>query len=182
MQNVTIRQPADSEFIAIRDLCAECPPLEVYPVHLYRIMLCYWGNTCLLAEQDGLAVGFVQGLFSQTASAKTYFLWQIAVHPKNRKQGVGQCLLRAIETTVRHAGGLFIHATIDPENKPSRALFTSHGYVNVSANQEATTTELDQPAMRDYYGPGRHFMLYEKALINGRRPAENTGETNRHAD
>lgn len=161
--NVTIRQADEKDFLAIAQFTASCKPLEPYPAHLYKIMLRYCGNTAFLALAEGRIVGFQMGFLSQRRSG-TYFLWQIGVSPSMQKQGIASRILRQAERCLRNSGVKRIEVTIDPENVPSQKLFERAGYTNVSRQEGKTATVEGNIAVKDYYAPGRHFMLYEKML------------------
>ena len=59
-----------------------------------------------------------------------------------------------------------IEVTVDPENEPSLRLFRSSGYTNISRQEGETVHVLENLAVKDYYSPGRHFMLFDKLIRN----------------
>lgn len=159
----TVRQVAENEFMKIYKFVEKCKPLEHYPAHLYKIMFRYFGSTCFIAELKNKVLGFVIGFISQQHE-KTYFLWQIGVDPSKQGKGVGSIILEMVEAEVKKLGCQRIELTIDPENKPSQNLFDRMGYRNVSGREGEQVTVDGNAAIKDYYSPGRHFMLYEKYL------------------
>lgn len=52
---------------------------QIYPEHLYKIILRYFGDYCFIVEKKGLIVGFAMGIVPRTFH--TYFLWQVGVAP-----------------------------------------------------------------------------------------------------
>jgi RimJ/RimL family protein N-acetyltransferase len=60
-----------------------------------------------------------------------------------------------------------VDVTVDPLNDPSRRLFEAEGYRNVSSGEGATVVVNGQLAAADFYRPGRHFLVFEKALERG---------------
>ena len=70
--NLVIRRASELDYLRVYEFVSECKPLENYAEHFYKIMLRYFGDTCYLAEQNGLIVGFVMGFFSQDHKKRTY--------------------------------------------------------------------------------------------------------------
>ena len=162
--DLIIRSACEAEYLEVHGFVSLCKPLEPYGEHFFKIMLRYFGNTCYIAEQEGRIVGWVMGFFSQKQTG-TYFLWQIGVHPENRGQRLGQQLLKHLEKHLRNTDACRIELTIDPENVASRQLFENNGYENISSREGPIIQSNGRDAVKDYYKPGRHFMLYEKALL-----------------
>lgn len=161
--NLALRKVSEKDFLEAYNFVSQCKPLENYAAHFYKIMLRYFRNTCFVAEHDNKIVGFVMGFISQMHE-KTYFLWQIGVSPAMQGKGVGCTLLEYVETELRKIGCNRIELTIDPENIPSTKLFEKSGYKNISDKEGKTVDVNGKTAVKDYYSPGRHFMLYEKYL------------------
>jgi len=153
----------EDEFAQVHALVANCHPLEIYPRHVYKIMLRYFGETCYVARTRRNLVGWVLG-FLTGRDPETYFLWQIGVHPIMQGQGTGQQLLDFAEQDLRRKGCRRVEVTIDPENIPSRKLFENAGYRNISRSVDEVVTVDGQPVVKDHYGPGRHFLVVEKHL------------------
>jgi diaminobutyrate acetyltransferase len=158
-----IRSVSEKEFMRIHSFVSDCDVLETYPEHVYRILLRHFGDTCLVAESDGVIVGFLLGFRSQTR-ADLFFIWQIGVSVSARRQGVGAAILRDVENRLSSHEAARIECTIDPENEPSIRLFESQGYVNVASREGETISIAGHPSVKDFYMPGRHFALYEKRL------------------
>ena len=170
-----IRNAWETDFEAIHEFVRRCPPLEVYPIHLYRIILRHFGCLCLIAKHNEAIVGCVMGLSSQQ-SPGTYFLWQIGVAPDHQRQGIGHSLLAYVDQTACNNGCNRIEATIDPENAASEQLFHMCGFSNISSVQNDTTSVQGRDAIEDFYGSGRHFMLYEKTLDSAKTGLPSTGK------
>ena len=163
-EEVGFRTANETDFLQVYHFVSGCPPLENYYEHVYKILLRYFGNSCFIAEIRNRVVGFVLGFISQTHSEKTYFLWQIGVAPFMQGTGLGNRLLAEVEKWTKEKGCQRIEATIDPENVPSQKLFEKRGFVNISQKEGKTVTVKGCTAVKDYYKPGRHFMLYEKRI------------------
>jgi len=168
---VVVRKAKEDEFLDVYGFVFHCDPLEYYFEHFYKIMLRYFNNCCFVAEYDKRIVGFVLGFIPMVPN-NTYFLWQIGVDPLLQGEGIGTMLLEKVEREVKKLGCNRIELTIDPENVLSQRMFEKTGYRNISG-REGETVELNgNTAVKDYYGPERHFMLYEKKLWIERKHEE----------
>lgn len=154
----------EANYLKVYDLVRRCPPLEIYPAHLYKILIRFFGDNCYVAHKDGQLIGWVMGFIS-TVKPDTYFLWQIGIDSEMQGTGLGTKLLKFLENDLRAKNCRRIELTIDPENIPSRKLFNKNGYRNCSRDEGAPTTIVNGlESIIDYYNPGRHFMLYEKNI------------------
>lgn len=160
---VEFRRCRQEDASAVHRFVASCPPLEAYPLHQYKILLRYFGSCSFVAERDSDIAAFEMGLPSERDPG-TYFLWQIGVAAHFRGQGLAGRLLSHIEGELCEAGFERIEVTIDPDNTPSLRAFEKAGYRNISTEEDATVEKQGHQAVRDYYGPGRHFVLLSKSL------------------
>lgn len=163
---ITFRAAREAEFLEVHDFISLCPPLESYAPHVFKILLRHFASTCCVAEMRGRIVGFVLGFVSQEHNPETYFLWQIGTSPFLQGTGLGVRLLAEAEKLAQKAGCERMELTIDPKNIPSQKLFEKSGYQNISPKEGETVEVMNNLAVKDYYSPGRHFMLYEKAFLN----------------
>jgi phosphoribosylamine--glycine ligase len=161
---IAVRSPNETEFMRIHRFVKSCDRMEKYPEHLYRIVLRYHGDVCFVAESKGRIVGFVMGMRSEREPEKI-FIWEIGVNRKMRGQGVATRLLNAMESKALDMGCRRMEATIDPANRASYSLFEKLGYINVSKGEGETLKVGGKTAVKDYYRPRRHFIVYEKKLI-----------------
>ncbi|MFH2068191.1 MAG: phosphoribosylamine--glycine ligase [Candidatus Omnitrophota bacterium] len=160
-RKIRIGSPKERDAAEVSRFAASSPPLESYPEHIYRIMFRYFGKTCFVVRCGKTIAGFLLGVVSRTLP-DTYFLWQVGVAPFMRKKGMGAKLVARAEKKAKDCGCKKIRLTIDPRNTPSRKLFERMGYSNISRRQGKTVRVCENLAVSDFYGAGRHFMLYEK--------------------
>jgi L-2,4-diaminobutyric acid acetyltransferase len=160
---IIIRKVREDEFLKVYNFVSHCKPLENYAEHFYKIMFRYFGNSCLVAEFNDEIVGFVMG-FRSRVNNKTFFLWQIGVFSYYRGKEIGRILLEEFEKVAKKLGCKRIELTVDPNNLASQKLFEKTGYLNISSKEGATVKVAGKIAVRDYYRPGGHFILYEKRL------------------
>ena len=165
MKTLQIRNADEKDFLSVYNFVSRCKPLESYSEHFYKIMLRYFGNSCFVAEFNEEIVGFVMGFRSQVDDEK-FFLWQIGVFSYHRGKEVGKMLLDEFEKAGKNLSCKRVEVTVDPENIPSQKLFEKNGYLNISSREGDVVEVLGITAVKDYYKPGRHFILYEKKIKN----------------
>lgn len=158
-----IRKATQEDFLKVHQFTSGCPPMENYPEHVYKIILRYFGDYCFIAENEGQIIGFAMGIVPQSFPG-TFFLWEVGVAPSCQGQGIGGILVREVENELRKKGFNRIELTIDPVNIPSQKLFEKMGFQNISDKVGKTIEVEGKLAVRDYYKPGRHFMVYEKRI------------------
>ncbi len=161
--NITISKAKENEFLKVYDFVSNCKPLENYSEHFYKIMFRYFGDSCFVAKFNDEIVGFVMGFKSQIDKEKI-FLWQIGVFSYHRGKEIGEMLLDEFEKAGKNMGCKRVEVTVDPENIPSQKLFEKNGYINVSSKEGNIVKIMGIFAVKDYYKPGRHFILFEKEL------------------
>lgn len=131
---ISFRHPAAEDGAAVWAFIRDAGTLDLNSSYCYIMLCAYFSETCLIAEQDGLMVGFVSG-YRIPGRENTLFIWQIAVSSAVRGQGLGRSLL--VELIERQRSGSqsslrpafvpleYVEATISPSNQASRALFES---------------------------------------------------------
>jgi diaminobutyrate acetyltransferase len=163
IKNTKIRKATQEDFLKVHRFTAECPPLENYPEHVYKIILRHFGNYCFIAEKEEQIIGFAMGVVSQSFS-DTYFLWDIGIHPSYQRQRIGAKLIIEIEKELKKLHFKRIELTIDPINISSQKFFEKMKYHNISETVGETIEVNGNIAVQGYYKSGRHFMVYEKKL------------------
>jgi L-2,4-diaminobutyric acid acetyltransferase len=161
--NVNIRKTDENDFLNVYNFVSKCKPLENYSEHVYKILLRYFGNSCFIAEFNDEIVGFVMGFRSQF-DEKTFFIWQIGVFSYYRGKEIGKMLLKEIEIAAKKLDCNRTELTVDPKNIPSQRFFEKMGYLNISAKEGEVVKTMGNVAVKDYYRPGGHFILFEKEL------------------
>jgi L-2,4-diaminobutyric acid acetyltransferase len=134
---VAYREPTLADAAAVHALIQECKPLDLNSPYAYLLLCTHFADTCAVAERQGSLVGFVSG-YRKPADPAVLFIWQVAVSPRGRGQGVGRGLLEEILSRPRHAAVRHLEATISPSNRPSWALFES--FARKRGARCATTT------------------------------------------
>jgi L-2,4-diaminobutyric acid acetyltransferase len=121
--DVTLRQPERRDGAALHQLVASCPPLDLNSRYAYLLLCEHHASTSVVAEADGLIVGAITA-YLPPAQPDTLFVWQVAVAPRMRGQGLGARMLDHLKQLCIAQGRLrWLETTISPSNDPSRTLF-----------------------------------------------------------
>jgi D-alanine-D-alanine ligase-like ATP-grasp enzyme/ribosomal protein S18 acetylase RimI-like enzyme len=110
------------------------------------------GYSFVFAERGGAVVGYAC-YGPVPATAATWDLYWIVVHPGAQGGGLGRALGTEVERRVRALGGarLFAETSGRPQYRPTRRFYESAGY-----EREAV--------FRDFYGPGDDKCVYVRVL------------------
>lgn len=92
--------------------------------------LAHGQSVILLAEWQGLAVGFTQlyPSFSSVSMASVLLLNDLYVAPTARRMRVGERLLNAAQDHARQLGAVRLSLNTDVQNLPAQALYESMGW------------------------------------------------------
>ena len=122
-RSILFRPPTDRDGRNVHALIARCSPLDVNSLYANLLQCTHFADTSLLAErEDGRVAAFASGyLIPRTPD--TLFIWQVAVDPDSRGQGLALSLLGTLLDRTIRSGIRYLETTISPENGPSRSLF-----------------------------------------------------------
>jgi GNAT superfamily N-acetyltransferase len=110
------------------------------------------GYLFVIAEQGGRLAGYAcWGLAAM--SPAVHDLYWIVVSPDAQGAGIGQALLRHVETDVRERRGIavLIETEGSPAYEPARRFYLAAGYTEAGR-------------IGDFYGPSKDKVLYTKRL------------------
>lgn len=147
--HIRIDAPQAQDAADVHDLIRACPPLDTNSLYANLIQCTHFPATCAVARMNGKIVGWISG-HRPPADMGTYFLWQVAVHPEARGQGLPRRMLSHILSRPEQAGIKRLQTSITRENEVSWALFRS-----VSAWLGAPMREVPW-FDRDEHFAGRH--------------------------
>jgi L-2,4-diaminobutyric acid acetyltransferase len=119
---VTLGAPSVGDAKAVHALVGACQPLDLNSTYAYLLLCTHFSETCVIAEQDGHAVGFVSA-YVPPERDDVMFVWQVAVAAPARGQGLaGRMLLELLaRPAVRRCR--YLETTVTPSNAPSTSLF-----------------------------------------------------------
>lgn len=106
------------------ELVRNAGTLELNTAYFYLIFAEHFGQTCLIAEEDGKALGGVVA-YRPPTHTDTVFVWQIGVAPEARGRGLARAMLNALVELPGCKGVRYLEASVTGSNTASRALFTS---------------------------------------------------------
>lgn len=116
------RHPLKSDGKAVAELIASCPPLDTNSLYCTLVQCAHFSRSCMLAERDGDVIGWVSG-YRLPDDPQTLFVWQVAVSPAARGEGLGKALIDALLLAARAKSVRRLQATITESNRASWALF-----------------------------------------------------------
>ncbi len=119
-----LRKPELSDGAKIFALVESCKPLDKNSVYSYLLLCHHFADTCAVAEFDGEIVAFLSG-YRPPDREEVFFVWQVAVDPKMRSQGLGKRLLHEVLRRTAVKGCRFLETTITPSNEASQRLFST---------------------------------------------------------
>lgn len=96
--------------------------LELNSQYFYVLLATDFGDTCLVVEHNGQAVGMVIG-YHPPREPDTAFVWQVGVLPEYQGQGLGLRLLLAWLELPANQHCQWVTATVADDNAASQALF-----------------------------------------------------------
>ena len=87
-------------------------------------------SVVLLAEQDGVAVGFTQLFpsFSSVRAGRAWILNDLYVQASARRNGIARSLLQAAADFARSDGAIRLELETDPDNRSAQALYRHMGW------------------------------------------------------
>lgn len=116
------RTPTSRDGASVFRLVERVGNLERNTCYAY-VLLCHdFGNTCMLAEDQGALVGFVIA-YRPPARQDEVFVWQVGVAPEARGTGLGGRLLEEVLRAPGCEGVRYLTATVSPDNTASLHLF-----------------------------------------------------------
>lgn len=123
-QGVSLRKPRAGDGSDVWALVRACKPLDENSMYCNLIQCDHFADTCILAEKDGAAVGWISGYLRPDAP-ETLFVWQVAVHAQARGLGLAGRMLDALLSRDDMACVHTLQTTITADNDASWGLFRS---------------------------------------------------------
>lgn len=142
LKGFALRAPRATDAGAIWQLVREAGALDANSVYAYLLLCTDFSETSIVAESFGQVVGFVLG-YRPPRRRDTLFVWQVAVAPERRAEGVAAGMLDALLARCARTDVRFLEATVTPSNGPSRALFEGLARRNAAPCREGVAFESD---------------------------------------
>lgn len=120
--NSLLREPRITDGAALHRLVRACPPLDLNSPYAYLLLCAHHAGSCVVAEQEAEPVGFISA-YRPPAQPDTVFVWQVAVAPRARGQGLALGMLEHLLARPALAGCRWLETTVTPSNAASRRVF-----------------------------------------------------------
>lgn len=121
---IRFRKPESEDGSEIWELIRACKPLDENSMYCNLIQCDHFADTCILAEMDGKAVGWISG-YRLPDDDESLFVWQVAVHEDARGLGLARRMLNGLLERKELKGVKRIKTTITSDNDASWGLFKS---------------------------------------------------------
>lgn len=119
---ISLRSPRVEDGPAVTALISACPPLDPNSAYCNLLQCSHFADTCVLAERAGRLLGWISG-YRLPADSTRFFVWQVAVHPDARGEGLARRMLEELLARPAAAGVTHMLTTITRANEASWALF-----------------------------------------------------------
>jgi ribosomal protein S18 acetylase RimI-like enzyme len=126
---------------------------------LPKLFFVHFCATSFVAEQDGLIIGFVVGLVSQSYPDEGYIHF-VGVHPNFREGGLGHQLYERVFEAMIGKGCRVVRCVTSPINKASIAFHLHFGFEPEISEKIVEGISV----VEDYDGPGEDRVLFSKIL------------------
>jgi L-2,4-diaminobutyric acid acetyltransferase len=107
---------------ALHRLVKVCTPLDTNSLYCNLLQSSHFAATSITAKTDGVLIGSITA-YRIPERPETLFIWQVAVHPEARGQGLAYRMLSALMARSSLADVRFIETTITEDNSASWRLF-----------------------------------------------------------
>lgn len=120
---VTLRHPRVGDGGAVHGLIGRCPPLDQNSRYACLLICGHFASTSVVAQSaDGKIAGYISG-YLKPEDPEALFVWQVAVDPEERGNGLGASMLEWLLNSSSCRGMRFLETTITPSNEASWRLF-----------------------------------------------------------
>lgn len=120
-----IREAEEGDAEAIERLAKMCPPLRASVKGTYEYLVLGFKKYFLVVTRNDEIVGFVVGFPSLEGGT---WIYQIAVHPEQRRKKVGEMLLQEELERLKSDGHDVVKTRVLKSNDPSMKLLGKFGF------------------------------------------------------
>jgi L-2,4-diaminobutyric acid acetyltransferase len=119
---IRLNEPAPGDGLSVSRLVSACPPLDANSVYCNLLQCDHFRATSLCAKSGSALVGFVSG-YRIPLRPHHYFVWQVAVAPAARGQGLARQMIREVLRRPGCVGVTHLETTITASNEASWSMF-----------------------------------------------------------
>ena len=149
MQNIVLTKPELADGMAVSRLVASCPPLDTNSEYCNFLQCGHFLSTSVAAKLGNKLVGFISG-YLLPERPDTLFIWQVAVSPEARGEGLASKMLNHILARPNCEAVNYLETTITEDNDASWALFKR--FANKLSAQKSSSIWLE----KDEHFQGEH--------------------------
>jgi len=118
-----LRLPNELDGYELHKLVERAGKLDTNSIYCNLLQFSHFADTSIVAESGDRMVGSITG-YRLPTKPDTLFVWQVAVDPDYRGQGLASNMLKALAKRLVDQGVTHIETTITQDNLASRKLFT----------------------------------------------------------
>lgn len=116
-------RPCLSDGPALTGLIRRCPPLDENSAYANLLQVSHFADTAILARgARGALLGAITG-YALPEAPETLFIWQVAVAPEARGEGLALTMLQGLVRRPRRQPFTALMATVTEDNAASWAIF-----------------------------------------------------------
>lgn len=127
-----IRKPKLTDGLKAFQLVAASASLDINSKYAYFLLCSHFADTSALVETDEKLIGFL-GAYRRPDAPEALFIWQIAVDPTVRGQGLAGRMLETIVARPSSHSIRAIEGTVAPSNGASRSFFAKYAQAHGAA-------------------------------------------------
>ncbi len=164
---ITIRAVAANEFLSLHKLNSRWMGIalneqaDAILALQFRVLVENFRDSCFVTEVEGKVIGLLIG-FAAQADEETCYIHALAIAPEYRRCGIGRMLVNTFCNNMVRRGRKSVSLVTWPENPGSRSFYDAAGFRPVVSGKPIRIHGIE--ASRDYYGKGRHMVVYTKKL------------------
>jgi L-2,4-diaminobutyric acid acetyltransferase len=122
VDGLMFRMPRAEDGQRVSRLIAASPPLDGNSAYCNLLQCTDFRETCVVAERDDRLLGWISA-YRPPTSPEQLFVWQVAVDPAARGEGLALKMLDALLARPASAGARVLTTTITEDNAASWGLF-----------------------------------------------------------
>ena len=119
---LVLRAPRPVDGPAVSALIDQCPPLDANSAYCNLLQCTHFAQSCIIAERQANVIGWISG-YRLPTDTRRFFVWQVAVHPSARGEGLALKMLNVLLDRRSNADVEYLLTTITPANAASWAFF-----------------------------------------------------------
>jgi L-2,4-diaminobutyric acid acetyltransferase len=121
-RSMKFQKPGLDDANQIYNLVKRSQPLDINSLYSYLLVCAHFNRTSIVTKYDNQVVGYVSA-YIKPQRDDTLFIWQVAVAPSMRGQGLASKMIHQILQRRELQEIKYIETTVTPSNQASMNLF-----------------------------------------------------------